>query len=276
MTDSSEARLRPKTFKPFRWKNCAADVATAKHGITLDLFLKEVIEPTIRALEAKSGSLGQSDNVGDLFEQGDVDAVLSETRRAFGLSVQSIWERQFRSYIRGCAEELRPGSRMAEQAVTAKWNDLARLFYDLRGIKFECFPSFNTLHVLHLVGNVCRHGDGRSARELWKSRPDFWRGTPALTFMSNSETKEAAQDGEPTTESAKSEVSPRSDTLEISVNDLRAFVSAVVEFWADMDYIYSESIERKHSSLVKQLIRERAERRWLPQADWPEVRQKRE
>jgi hypothetical protein len=66
-----------------------------------------VIAPAIRALEEKIAALGRSDIPGDAFAQADMEDVLKETKMAFGLSIQSIWERQLRGYLRGCAEELR-------------------------------------------------------------------------------------------------------------------------------------------------------------------------
>jgi hypothetical protein len=249
-----------EVLEPFRWKNCRADVATARHGITLDLYLRDIIEPTLRALEAKSLSLGQSEDTIDQFAQLDVDAVLHEARMAFGLSVQSIWERQFRSYVRGCAEELRPGTRLAVHAETASWERLLVLFFDLRGIRVESFPSFATLHTLHLVGNVCRHGDGPSARELWYGQRDLWRSEPEFdSFLFDSTEKTLEAEERPST----------SDMLEISLDHLRTFVSAIVEFWSDMEYIYNESIEGKHPSLEERLKRERVERRWIPRAASP-------
>jgi hypothetical protein len=54
--------------------------------------------------------------------------------------------------------------------------------------------------------------------------------------------------------------------MNISVDRLRSFVDSIAAFWLDAEYIYNESIERKHSSLEARLVRERAERNWLPKA----------
>jgi hypothetical protein len=55
-------------------------------------------------------------------------------------------------------------------------------------------------------------------------------------------------------------------TMEVSVERLRGFVEAIVEFWQDAEYIYNESIRSKPPSLEARLVRERAERKWVPQA----------
>ena len=54
--------------------------------------------------------------------------------------------------------------------------------------------------------------------------------------------------------------------MDVPIERLRAFVEAVATFWDDAEYIYNESIERKHPSLEARLARERTERNWRPQA----------
>jgi hypothetical protein len=49
--------------------------------------------------------------------------------------------------------------------------------------------------------------------------------------------------------------------LTISLELLERFTSAIVEFWNEANYIYMESIERKHDSLERQLVVMREERR---------------
>ncbi|MER8758125.1 hypothetical protein NKH69_20980 [Mesorhizobium sp. M0976] len=125
---------------------------------------------------------------------------------------------------------------------------LRNVFRDLRGIGLEAFPSFEALDTLQLLGNACRHGDGASALELARRCPDFWRPIPSRPFGD-----EAAQVNLQTV-----------GTMEVSVDRLRGFVDAIVEFWQDAEYIYNESIQ---SSLETRLAREPAERKWLPQAE---------
>lgn len=236
-------------MKVFRWINCYADVAASQHGACVQSFFDDVIAPAIRALEEKIAVLGRSDSPGDVFAQGDTKDVLQETKMAFGLSIQSIWERQLRGYLRGCAEELRPGDGLAAQVAKANWEKLCSLFLELRGIRFDAFPSFAELETLHLLGNVCRHGDGRSAVELTKRCPELWRVYPPMPF----------EDRPP--DPALRPVA----LMDVPIERLRAFVAAIATFWDDAEYIYNESIERKHPSLEARLARERKERCWRPQ-----------
>jgi hypothetical protein len=234
---------------PFRWKNCYADVGASKHGIIVRSFFEDVIAPTIRAIEEKIRALGCSDDPVDAFAQADMNDVLQETKMAFSLSVQSIWERQLRGYLGGCAEELCPGKDLAAQAAKGDWKKLCLLFLELRDIRLEAFPSFSELETLHLLGNTCRHGDGPSAVELAKRCPELWRVNPPWPF------EEQPLHSEP----------PRVALMDVPVERLRGFVVAIAAFWDDAEYIYNESIERKHPILEAKLIRERAKRSWRPE-----------
>ena len=237
-------------MEPFRWKNCYADVTAWRHGITVRSFFDDVIASAIHAVEEKIAALGRSDNPGDAFAQADMKDVLRETKMAFSLSIQSIWERQLRSYLRSCAEELRPGTDLAAQTVNGDWEKLCSLFLELRGIPLKAFPSFAELEALHLLGNTCRHGDGRSAAKLAKRCPELWRVHPPGPF------EDQALQSEP----------PPVALMDPPIDRLRAFVVAIAAFWDDAEYIYNESIEQKHPSLEAKLARERVERSWRPEA----------
>lgn len=240
---------------PFRWKNCYADVQASKHDITIRLFMDDVVRPAITVLEKKIAEFGRSEKVGDVFAQADMKDVLRETKMAFSLSIQSIWERQLRSYLRGCAKELLPDEGLVSKVEKANWADLCALFLKLRGIQLEAFPSFGELETLHFLGNACRHGDGTSAVELAKRCPDLWASYPPMP----SEFQSTKAD------------TPSVAMMDVPIERLRAFVDAIAAFWIDAEYIYNESIERKHSSLEARLTRERAERKWLPQSHSSEV-----
>lgn len=236
-------------MKPFRWKNCFADVQASKHDLTINSFLENVIQPSTRFLEDKIVELGRSEDETAIFEISDMQDVLRETKLAFCLSIQSIWERQFRSYLCGCARELRPESGLAEQVEKANWEKLCALFQELRGIRLSEFPSYKELETLHLLGNACRHGDGPSAIQLLERAPELWPTFPPMPpeFLTHPRSL------------------PSVAMMDIPVARIHSFVDAIVIFWLDAGYIYKESIERKHPSLEARLILERAERAWRPQ-----------
>lgn len=233
---------------PFRWKNCHADIAASPHDLTIRLFLDDVILPSIRSLESRIDELGRSAEPVARFEQSDLEDVLAETRLAFGLAVQSIWERQIRAYLLGCAQALCPAEPLEAKLAKADWDDIRKLFRRLRGIAIEAFPSFGELDTLHHLGNACRHGDGKSARELARRCPEWW---PVHTPLPP--------------EFGSSEPLPMTVArMNIPTDRIEGFVSAIARFWQDQTYIYNESIERKHLSLERQLVRDRAERDWCP------------
>src|SRR3546814_6755736 len=78
---------------PFRWKNCYADVLTSKHDLTIESYFNDVIVPALDTLNEKIEVLGKSDWPGAVFAQADMTDMLRESRLAFGLAIQSIWER---------------------------------------------------------------------------------------------------------------------------------------------------------------------------------------
>lgn len=239
-------------MSPFRWKNCYADVKAWRHGLTVTSYLDKVVLPAITLLENRITELGRNEEPAAAFIQADMVVVLRETKKAFGLAIQSIWERQLRDYLKGCAAELKPAESLADKIGQARWADLCALFVELRGIRLDAFPSYNELETLHHLGNACRHGNGPSAVKLARRCPDLW---PEYAQVS------------PIMDTAPATSPPSVENMDIPTDRLRAFVTAISNFWDDATYIYNESIERKHPSLETRLARERAERSWLPQVD---------
>lgn len=236
----------------FRWQNCYADVCTTQHGITVQSYFNDVVRPALLTLEKKIDALSHSDEPGDIFACADLKPVFQATKMAFALSIQSIWERQFRGYLCGCATYLRISDVSVTQVEAANWKKLRELFLKLRGISLEVFPSSFELDTLQLVGNACRHGDGDSAKDLAIRCPEFW---PTDSSMSGIETSSPP-------------AAHLVEMMDIPIERLQAFVEAIVAFWGDTEFIYKESIERKHPSLEAELECERAKRPWLRRASF--------
>lgn len=235
---------------PFRWENCFADVQASRHDLTIKSFLDNVVQPSIQFLEAKIAELYRSEDETVVFEISAMEDVLRETKLAFCLSVQSIWERQFRGYLKGCANQLRPEDGLDQKIEKADWPKLCAVFLTLRGIALSQFPSYKELEILHLLGNACRHGDGASAVQLLERDPGLWPPQPPMP----AEFKVQSGNARPVA------------LMDIPTSRIIAFVEAIVMFWGDMEYIYNESIDPKPPSLEARLVIERSERSWLPQA----------
>ena len=215
---------------PLQWQNCLADVLTFKHAVTISAYLKDVIEPSLRALEIRIAELEGGLEPWADFAKADRELVLRETKKAFALSIQSIWERQLRSYLKQCAKGLDLEEAKIEKA---NWGGLCSIFQELRKVKMDSFPCYETLHILHLLGNACRHGDGTSASALWNKCPDLWpsRG-PSFPLR--------LELGQPAISSTLSY--PQVDDMDVSIERLRDFVCSTALFWQNVKDRYEESI----------------------------------
>lgn len=235
---------------PFTWKNCHADIYTGAHGATAWSFFDDVIVPSTDLLEDKIATLGGSDDAVSEFAKVDTQSVLQETKKAFGISLQSIWERQLRGYLSSCAKELEPISNLGAKVEKANWHALCELFESLRGIQLQDFPDYWELDTLQHLGNACRHGNGNSANEVMKRCPEFWQVCPKVPFpIAQSEA-----------------IIAQVEVMNVSVDRLSKFAGAIAGFWDDVRYINTESISTKSSYLEKVLAQERRERSWLPVA----------
>lgn len=237
--------------EPFTWKNCMADVHTYRHGRMAQAFFDDVVAPSLDALNAQIDEWSRSDEGYAPFAKDDVEELRRNTMLAFCLSIQSMWERQIRTYLRGCADELKPGSGLASKAMTVSWDKMDKLFQDLRGISLREFDEHDDLDLLHVLGNACRHGDGRSARELWEKHGYLWPERIRAAAPFDSQTKQETE-------------APSIDTIVIAPELVRRFVDAIASFWDETKYIYLESIEKKDESVVdklEEMRRERAARR---------------
>ncbi len=201
--------------------------------------------PALGTLQLKIDEVRKSQPLAWPFIVSDLEETILEAKLAFALSIQAIWERQLRTYLSGCAQELMP--EKVEKVASADWRKLQKLFLAIRQIRISEFPSFGTLDTLQQLGNACRHGDGPSADELCRRCPDLW---------------DFSADVMPTGEVGQSFSSVAN--MNIPIAKLREFVCAIESFWRDVEYIYNESISTKHSSLEAQLLRQRSERVWLP------------
>ncbi len=237
----------------FTWKNCMADVYSYRYGAIAKEFLTLVVNPSLDALDVQVKHWEESGDPISHFILSDLSELIYKTRMAFCLSIQSLWEQQIRTYLAGCLQQLSinpfpvSNRRGAHSVQTVFWGDeLNAVFERLRGINLSSFASFESLDLLMLVGNVCRHGDGGSSIRLWGVRPDLWPAyhDPANEFLRSTLTNEA----------------PPAQSMQIPREMLEDFVDKICLFWEDTNYIYEESIERKHPSLEARLVDRRAER----------------
>ncbi|QSI33382.1 hypothetical protein GNX71_28965 [Variovorax sp. RKNM96] len=219
-----------------RWKNCYGDIVATRFGLTAQCLLDEVVEPGLDVLEARVAALNEEeDQLLVAFVMLDRDLLNHATCLGYCLAIQSLWERQLRSYLQACAKDLKvPGA--FERAKASKWTEVEALFEELRGAPLAAFAEYPDLSLLHLLGNVCRHGEGASLEKLYKSHPELWPSRlpwsdvpppPEWSFV------------------------PTVDGLEIDRALLRQLVNAIVSFWEEADCLYMENFTTYHPSALK-------------------------
>ncbi|MBL4799516.1 MAG: hypothetical protein JKY50_19105 [Oleispira sp.] len=226
------------------WNNCHADVVATCYPKMARGFFDDVVMPSISKLNSDIRRYSTSKDPVDLFYLSDTEDVLEETMKAFCLSIHSIWERQLRSYLVGCAKSNERHSSLIKKIENEKWEKLCMLFLKLRGISMRSFKAYDVLDTLQLAANVCRHGDGPSARRLYEKRPDFWLKGVDVDF---------SMPGNPNIEGVSERYSDMVITQEILAN----YVEAIELFWAQANYIYNESILEKHPTLIAKLEKAR-------------------
>lgn len=239
-----------KTVDTRRWPESFADVQTSLYRPRVRAFVNDVVKPALAALDADIEHWATTQEGGWMFAKADAEALLRATIQAFCLSIQSLWERQLRSWLSAC---INPGPKSMQQHRTAQhgtMDKLSALLAELRGIPLTAFSTWDDLDLLQRVGNACRHGDGSSAVELLRSNPELWPGwsSAPLPFPF-----EESPIGPPSPPSFEQAVLPR--------ELLDRFAAAIVGFWEDVDYIRLNSIERKHDQIHAEMERLRGKRR---------------
>lgn len=204
------------------WKPGWADAYAARNDSIAKDFLAMVVRPALMALNQKHQEYATSDDpVLYGFAAMDQIDLISKTASAFCLSIQAMWERQLRAYLTNCVGAVPIDNIDPHRLESAQWGErMDTLFHDVRGVHLQSFDSYEMLTVLHLLANVCRHGGGRSSRELFTKYPQLYsEGT-----------------------------STGAAGLEVSEELLAAFIDAIVLFWMDMERLGLESYKGEKPS----------------------------
>lgn len=228
----------PIDIESFTWDNLQADVYLGLHADAMRLYLDGVVTPALDAIDARHDELSRSDEPAAAFELGDVEALRGSTVEAFALSIQSLWERQLREFLKGCARELKRSDAYVASLAIDRWATLLDRFNDLRRLPLQAFDSFPDLELLHLLGNACRHGDGKSARLLYERWPELWPHWPPVF-----------PDGWSGPPLANLPKHPSFSEASLPRSLLPRLANAVIWFWEDHNYIYTNSIKHKHSGV---------------------------
>lgn len=234
--------------KKHQWQHSIADAYATKYGAVAQDFLKLVAIPSLDALDARSQQFRESDEgPGATFQLFDHADLIRKTSMAFCLSIQSIWEKQFRRYLSMCPNALHVEGVTLAKLHQALWGDgadqLGGLFYRIRGLNVRDFDSYDTLNKLQLLGNACRHGEGSSAKKLQKQYPELWPEqllTPSPEGM---------------------QIPVRSvDQIDIGRELLTAFANAIDVFWMDLEHEGLSILSAADSNVLQRMAQLRLAR----------------
>ncbi|MBP5947600.1 MULTISPECIES: hypothetical protein [unclassified Pseudomonas] len=234
------------------WKHSIADVYANNYGNVVQDFLSLVVEPSLHALLRRSDELmAIADDAlfTKSFQIADHLALEQRTAMAFCLGIQSLWEQQIRTYMAGCTRQFFIPDVPEDQVVKAVedeiekiqkagWgSDFNKLFMKARGLDLSKFQSYDSLCLLMLLGNVCRHGEGSAARTLREKHKYLWAAPdPLLEEVFG--------------------IRPVSD-IQLPLELLRSFVHAIVLFWRELErhglqtFMASDEVEARLANHIR-------------------------
>lgn len=217
---------------PYKWKIGFADAYASSNGPAVDDYLNWVVNPSIAALEIHRQELARAaeEDVVFNFALSDHERLIQRTYMTFALAIQSQWEQQIRSYLTSCLGRHTIEGVTPEKIENASWGaKLNALFFKVRGVELSSFDSYPALTQLQMLGNACRHGDGDSARDLHTLHPELWPAPTQFPWLDSS------MEPPPPPK-------PPVQHLQITLEILTRYVSAIALFWMDMDRLGIESL----------------------------------
>ncbi|CAB3972626.1 MULTISPECIES: hypothetical protein [Burkholderia] len=241
------------TLDAIRWEQNYADVQTSLHHPRIRAFLGDVALPALGAIDRDIERWGKTREGGAPFARADAEALLQATIQAFCLAIQSIWERQLRVWMCDCVHYCGGDAQQVRLAQQAPLEQVSRLLLDLRGAALAAFPSYPDLEYLQLVGNACRHGDGRSSDALFRAHRELWPTWTSAPFPWPAENPPM---GPPAIPSFRHAVLPR--------ELLTRFVNAIGWFWEDVSYVCMNGFVQKDEGIESRLAELRTARAARP------------
>lgn len=236
----------------FRWRNCYGDVIAYRYDLVVMDYWRKVAEPALRSAEEEVNHWASIDEGAACFVHANLVDQRAVTAAAMCLSLQSIWERQLRQYLLSCVGYAAAEAGLRAKIQRAPWDQLQTLFCQLRGVSMNAFLPYPDLDLLMSLGNVCRHGDGDSARKLWVSHPALWPDhcrtpLPDLLALEAGVVKMV----EPS--------APSATQINITTSMLERFAASIADFWSMVEYLYNESVQihNKDPFLEKKLVEDR-------------------
>jgi len=135
---------------------------------------KSTIRPVFSAHEEKTQRYEAGSAAGNELDRVSADLQKYSHRELTVVScliIQSVWERQFRSFSLAVGLD-RPDENLKKEATGRRWPNLVREFK--RVMPDAPAPDSELLALLKLTADVSRHGRGDSLDTLFGSHPEFW------------------------------------------------------------------------------------------------------
>lgn len=172
-------------------------------------YCDEVLLPTLRPLEqlltnAYYGNLPEPAPTNE--ELNSKQLLQSETAKGLFLALGSVWERQLRNYLFSYAQKL-DDVELKKLALSNDRPGVLQKIEQFTGVPVE--PDGTRLAEYSLVANVCRHGMGKSLKDLYENYRDNW-------WYSRDDF---------------SEDSPMLWNMQIRANDIKNFALEIKQFW---------------------------------------------
>lgn len=202
------------------WKVSIAEAYAASNEDAIKTYMEYVIEPSMRALTERAQALAASDDLTlRVFGGLSHEVVIETTSRALCLGLQSIWEQQLRSILGHWAQQQGANRALRDKIISNKWNEITSAFKELRGLPLESFGAHEKLELLRQLASVCRHGEGRSARNLRQSHPQWVSDTPHSNIPG--------------------------PVLALSIERLRVLANGILHFWTELHLLAMEWLQAK-------------------------------
>ncbi|MYM92818.1 hypothetical protein [Duganella vulcania] len=213
------------------WQNGPGEIVCARFDDQVRQYWRNVAQPALASAdrEVEMALAATETDVSAVFEHADRVDQHQVTALGLGIALQSLWERQLRRYL--CAY-VQGDAAMRKKVEMAKWDQLLPLFEQFRGAPLRAFICFPDLDLLSLVGNVCRHGDGKTADLLWRSHPELWPYSQAHDHP---------------------DAAPPVEHMHLSTSLLSRLADSVTKFWEFVSYLHLENLLSKHPSVERRL-----------------------
>lgn len=239
-----------------------------QHARALLLFRDSLVRPSLLAVEHEIEANALNDHPGAEFFESDLADLFQSTVEGYILTVQSMWERAFRSTLIHREKKL-CGGQQVETLQRASWTtskgiDLQRHFERLFGVPVGAFDSYEDLDLLQNLGSAIRHGDGAAARKVHLKAPSLWWNwlPPGESYTAGPFTIDIPKDWPE---------HPSFNKITLTQQVLEQMIQSVADFWEDMEDLRCSSFKNKHETTQSRLDKwpekrklRKAQRVWSP------------